>query len=140
MRLFELPIYYKSREQLRDVRIPFGYAYNQIIGWVSIESRETSIRAEHWVTFQRPSRVLLRKEYEPKGKLFQISIKRLDNVQIFSRLRNALLDIQQNSYLRKYYLDLEAFDNVGPLIDWRKCVSMHNKSLNRTRAATARAG
>lgn len=130
MKLLELPIYYKSKESLRKFRQPFGYEYNQIVGWIAIEPRQFALRAEHWVVFQRPSRVLVFKQFEYKGKLFQISTKRLQSAQIFARLHSALIDTQENSYLSKYCIDLGMFNAIGPFVDWTKCIRLSRTNFH----------
>jgi len=119
MKLFEIPIYYRTRADSLEEKYWRVYDYNEVIGWVALYPRPQAIRAEHWTTLQRPSKVLIRKQFDPKGKLFQIRVRGLSDNQIYERLINAFEDTKKYSYLSKYHFDLEAFKTTGKFVNWR---------------------
>lgn len=118
MKLFEIPIYYRCREKTLRTKYWRSYDYNEVVGWIVLEPRLNAIRAEYWFVMQRPCENLIRKQFECKGKLFQIRIKGLANRQIIDKLYTAFQDVQINSHLSKYYLDLQAFKAIAPYVDW----------------------
>jgi len=123
MKLLEVPIYFRSRDAATSERHWRSYDYNEIIGWIVLEARPRAIRAEYWMVLQRPCSGLIRKQFENKGKLFKVNLADLDNAGIFSKLKSAFQDIQENSYLFKYHIDLEVFERTGPHIDWVTIIS-----------------
>ena len=118
MKIFEIPIYFRSRDAAKSERYWRCYDYNEIIGWIVLEQRLNAIRADHWMVLQRPCVGLIRKQFENKGKLFKVEVGILDNQGIFLKLKAALQDTQKNSYLFRYHLDLDAFDRLGSYINW----------------------
>jgi hypothetical protein len=118
MKLLEIPIYFRTRDAARSEQYWRSYDYNEIIGWVVLETRPRAIRAEYWMVLQRPCSGLIRKQFANKGKLFKINVAGLDNTGILSKLKSAFQDVQENSYLFKYHFDLEVLNGIGPHIDW----------------------
>ena len=127
MKLFEIPIYYRTREDSNKNHYWRCCDYNEVIGWVVLYSRKSAIRAEYWFVSQRPTKILIRKEFENMGKLFQVSVNNLNNAQIFNRLVEAFKDFQSNGNLSKFHFDIEALINIGKHLDW-------NVILNKTSA------
>jgi hypothetical protein len=137
VKLFELAIYVRSKEAASVNRRGRGYEYNEVVGWVVLEARPKAIRAEYFFVRERPSKVLVRKEFELKGKLFQVP---LEGEGTYLRIRSALREWQESSFLSRYYFDLEAFEAVGPFIDWSAVIaaSAHNHRLEPTSGTLTR--
>ena len=114
-----MPIYYRSQEELRSNSGWRWYYFNETVGFIWLEPRPDAIRAEYCFIRQRPSRVLVRREFEPRGKLFQVSCKGIASSQIFDKLMLAFEDIRAAGFLSSYWIDLDAFERVGPTIDWQ---------------------
>ena len=126
MKLFEIPIYYRPRSAASEDKFWRAYDYNEVIGWVALEPRKNAIRAEHWLVRQRPTKVLVNKEFMPEGKLFQVSTNGLTDEEVFKKLLSALSEAQEYSHLSKYHFDLEAFANTGAHINWKQLLSSCN--------------
>ena len=134
MKLFEIPIYYRAKDKAMKEKYWRSYEYNEIIGWVVLETRPNAIRAEYFLVRERPSKVLIRKEFEPKGKLFQLPLARSNDKDIYKRILNSLTEWQGCSHLAKYCFDIEAFKAIGPFVPWRSVcnVSAHNNRFKPT--------
>ncbi|MBI3600745.1 MAG: hypothetical protein HY097_08915 [Nitrospinae bacterium] len=128
MKLFEIPIYYKCREKALRTKYWRSYDYNEVVGWLVLEPRLNAIRAEYWFVMQRPCENLVRKQFECRGKLFQIRIRGLENPQICDKLHRTFLDMQTNSHLSKYYFDLQAFEAIAPYVDWCSAIRFFNNT------------
>jgi hypothetical protein len=143
-KLFEIPIYrcsletYRKEEELKKERYEMihrrlypnsdfdyvswpSYRYNEIIGWIVIFAYERRVRTEYWFVRQKVRRGLIRKQFENKGKFFQIRIR--DNAatskEIFHKLKDTVLAISREWPFSKYYFDLECFDNIASRLNWR---------------------
>lgn len=119
LRILDIPIYYRSPESKPDRRSGRWFFYNEMVGWIWLEPRQNIVRAEYCFVRQRPSWALVRREFEPRGKLFQVDCRRLSNTQIFERLSRAVEEIQTRGHLCRFWLDLTVFNVTGPAIDWR---------------------
>jgi len=117
-RILDIPIYYRAPEDRSNRGTARWFPYNEIVGWIWLELRRNGVRAEYCFIRQRPSWVLARREFEPRGKLFQVDLRGLSNAQIFERLLTAFVEIQKHSHLNKFWLDLAVFNLTGPVIDW----------------------
>lgn len=95
------------------------FYFNETVGFIWLEPRPDAIRAEYCFIRQRPSRVLVRREFEPRGKLFQVSCRGLTNAQVFSSLVSAFEEFQSSGFLEAFWIDLGAFNLVGQSIDWQ---------------------
>lgn len=131
VKLFELAIYVRSKDAASMDRQSRGYEYNEVVGWVVLEARPSAIRAEYYFVRERPSKFLVRKEFELKGKLFQVP---LEGESTYLRIRSALRECQESSFLCRFHFDLEAFEAVGPFVNWRAVVaaSAHSHRLEPT--------
>jgi len=118
-RILDIPVYYRHPDTLHDNPTWRWFYFNEIVGWIWLQARPTAIRAEYCFIRQRPSRVLVRREFEPRGKLFQVGCRGLANADVFARLSAALLETQQVSHLRAFWIDLGAFNTAGPTMDWQ---------------------
>lgn len=118
-RILDVPIYYRSPDRLGGNAGWRWFYFNETVGFIWLESRPDAIRAEYCFIRQRPSRVLVRREFEPRGKLFQVSCRGLTNAEIFGRLLAAFGDFQSSGFLQSFWIDLGAFKVAGPSIDWQ---------------------
>ena len=118
-RLFDVPIYYRAPEELRGNSKWRWFYFNETVGFIWLEARPNAIRAEYCFIRQRPSRVLVRREFEPRGKLFQVSCRDATNAEVFARLMSAFSESQSSGFLHPFWIDLGAFKMSGPTIDWQ---------------------
>lgn len=151
VKLFEIPIYrcspeeYRKEEAIRKEQALLthkrlypnadfkyvswrSYRYNEIIGWVVIYAYERRVRAEYWFILQRVRKGLIKKQFEAKGKLFQVRLRIKDNLlasdQIFEKLSDIFLTVSSEWPFSKYFFDLECFNNIGRRLDWRRLLHL----------------
>lgn len=122
-RIIDVPIYYRSPEELRGNSKWRWFYFNEVVGYVWLIARPQALRAEYCFIRQRPSRVLVRREFEPRGKLFQISCHGLTNAQIYAKLVSVLGELQSSGFLQSFWLDLGSFQEVGPAINWQQLIA-----------------
>lgn len=122
-RIIDIPIYFRTPEKLRDNAMWRWFYFNEAIGYIWLTAQPQGFRAEYCFVRQRPSRVLVRKEFEPRGKLFQVSCRGLTNAQIYDKLRSTFDEFQSSGFLQSFWLDLGSFETAGPAIDWRRLIA-----------------
>ena len=122
-RIIDIPIYFRSPEALRGSSRWRWFYFNEAVGCVWLTVRPQALRAEYCFIRQRPSRVLERKEFEPRGKLFQVSCRGLSNAQIYTKLLSVFGEFQSSGFLQAFWLDLGSFHLVGPAINWRGLIA-----------------
>ena len=125
-RIIDIPVYYRSPDDLHDNAKWRWFYFNETVGFIWLVPRSKAIRAEYCFIQQRPSRVLVRKEFEPRGKLFQVSCRGLTNAQVFARIALAFREIQSAGFFQPFWIDRGAFDVIGPGIDWLQLASEKN--------------
>ncbi len=64
-----------------------------------------------------------RKEFEYRWKIFEVRGNRgLSNKEIFKRILIELKDLNHEKKLKKIYIDLESFKNIGNYVDWKNLI------------------
>jgi len=98
-----------------------AWKYNDIIGYVSILAWPKQIKAEYWfIDSKRIGRKTVRKQFRYRDKVFEFWIRENEaSHQIYEHILNSLLKLMKRKPFKGRYLDLEAFENTGPLVDWR---------------------
>jgi hypothetical protein len=101
--------------------------YNQVIGWLRIyafpqpnETLDPHIVGEYFfVDAKRIRRDLKRKRFLWGGEAFALAISRsYISREIYALIRDAMASWMNQESMKKWTLDTEAFENVGPLVDW----------------------
>jgi len=113
------------RRQWRDVR------YNELVGCIEICTVQTKLRADYWFTTKK--RVVVGSDtkgnIEFRGRLLEKEYghSTLTSEAVFQDFRAALqCEIEDNSLLRRRYIDFRAFDRCGPLVDWRGALQLQS--------------
>ncbi|WP_179022420.1 hypothetical protein [Winogradskyella forsetii] len=132
--------YPENFEQIKDSRYArnsYPFDYNEIIGWIKLYILGNQIRGEYYFEVdtkdrqkekKRLDKGIRKKRFENFGKAFEISIKNAtDNEQISKKLKNELIDLQNNEKpFKGRFIDTRQLDNITEFIDWQGLI----KALN----------
>ena len=101
------------------------WKYNELIGFINITIGKFSIKGEYWfIDSKRISKDIIRKTYEYCDKVFEVWIHTNDNSRdILEKIYECLEEAKMRKPIKSRYLDLEAFDNISPYVDWKQLVS-----------------
>lgn len=101
------------------------YPYNQIVGWVVLWVRNDSILGEYYAVIgQRLTHACKKIPFEWLGRAFEVCI--LDDhtdETIRESIREEIQLLTTSGRFKNRWIDLEAFDNLAPYINWRKIVN-----------------
>ncbi|HVB20648.1 MAG TPA: hypothetical protein VNG51_01705 [Ktedonobacteraceae bacterium] len=99
------------------------WRYNQAIGWLRLfTSDHCHIRIDYYWIKERITKKLKNKNfrYYFEVKTFQLDIlPTMTSRDIYLLLKPRIEEIMRKEPFRKYYIDLEPFQHIGPYIDWR---------------------
>ncbi len=103
--------------------------YNELIGCVDIHIVGTQLRADYWFTDK--ARIFIGSSEKGviswRGKLLEKHYNQspLSSPEIFSDFRAALdIEAKRHTSLKRRFVDFEAFDRTGSLIDWRAALGL----------------
>jgi hypothetical protein len=125
--LLELPIYRCTQDayemkllkdhQSRMYSIP-PWDYNYVIAWVQLFGLPDYIKGYLWhqETSRRPRRTIMVCD---GNKDLELPIVSQSSSDVYHELRSKLLDVCQEHFGPRCHIDLEAFDAIGPAVDWR---------------------
>jgi hypothetical protein len=98
-----------------------SWLYNEIIGFIRLFFLSEQIRGEYY-------RVEAKKIIRTRRKVFRPLASEVtspekvslgsSNQEIFGKIRNYLLRVQNEKELKKHYIDASVLENVGLHIDW----------------------
>jgi hypothetical protein len=120
-RIFDIPIFYLAPDNFP--RALDRLHYNHAIGYAWLEPRKRGIRVEYCFARERPSRFLVKRTFEDRGKLFQITCDGLSNMEIFSRLLEGFNECQKFGDLHKFWIDTGSLHDFGRYVDWKALVA-----------------
>ena len=99
------------------------WRYNQAIGWLRLFASDHShIRVDYYWVKERITKNLKNKHFRYcfEEKTFQLDIPpAMTSHDINILLQQYIEELIKEEPFRKYYVDLELFQNIGPYIDWR---------------------
>ena len=104
-----------------------GWRYTQAIGWIRLFVLGRQIRGEIWVVnAKRIDRKMNKRKFQHYGKAFELSFfpGEDSSTDIYNQVCNALDRITKERPFKGRYIDLEAFHNIGPFINWRGLVGL----------------
>lgn len=98
--------------------------YNQVIGWIRLNGYWDVIKGDFF--FAREKRLVR----EPKTRSFEWRGKALEvwlphdatSKEIYELLLSELNELRRERPFKGRFMDLEAFENIGPHIDWKNAV------------------
>lgn len=120
-RIFDVPIFYLSPDVFP--RSAHRLHYSHAIGYAWLEPRTGAIRVEYCLARERPSRLLVKRTFEDRGKLFQISCFGLSNAGVLARLLKSFAEFQEAGELSRFWIDLGSLQEFGPYVDWQALVT-----------------
>jgi hypothetical protein len=101
------------------------FAYNQVVGWIRVESEQWAIKAYAHRTEQKRVQSGFKGRYQWLGKVLELHFIEETSDQIVDALRRGLLALtRKNEPFANRYVDLEAFDNLSPQLDWRDLLGL----------------
>lgn len=114
----------RIEERVR-VELHAPWKFNQIIGWIRVYTLGASVRGESWWTSEtRVRRKPAQRRIEFSGNAFELTFHDQENDATIAReVRSALLASVRDFARRGLSLDLEAFDNVAPLLPWNSLLT-----------------
>jgi len=103
--------------------------YNEIVGAVEVHTVGSQLRADYW--FSDKSRIVVGSRAKGvikwRGKLIEkwYDDSGLSSLEIFDDFRAALGEqVRGHPRLKNRFVDFEALDRGGPLVDWRKALGL----------------
>lgn len=127
---YEESFWQEQRQQELQARL-HPIKYNEVVGSIEVYALGTQLRADYW--FTEKSRIIIgsgtARRIRWMGKLVECrfsSQELSDATSIFRKFRKALDSaIGDTRSLKGRFVDFDAFDRCGPLLDWasaiRKC-------------------
>lgn len=98
--------------------------YNQAIGWIRLNGHWNVIKGEYF--FAREKKIVRRprqRSFEWCGKALEVWLPYdATSREIFDLLVEEFEQIRRERPFKGRFIDLEAFKNVGPHIDWKDAV------------------
>ena len=99
------------------------WRYNQVVGWLRLFTSDyCHIRADFYWVKERMTKNLKKKgfRYCYEIKTFQLDIPpTMTSHDIYLLLKQQIEELMRKEPFRRYSLDLEMFQNIGPHVDWR---------------------
>ncbi len=96
------------------------WTFNQAVGWVRLYKLGSQIRGELWyMNAKRAGRQLTKKHFSSQGKAFELHVYPEDTSEVIYKAVLADLQSFAKAFRRKVVLDLEAFEQLGPYVNWR---------------------
>lgn len=101
-----------------------NWKYNDIVGYIGLFAGKNQIKAEYWfIDAKRISRRLIKKNIVYRDKLFEFTVNQNYTSQdILDKLMSHLSSLSSHSRLKKRYIDLEAYCNISPTINWSSLI------------------
>jgi hypothetical protein len=124
--LFEIPIY-RCTQDAYEARIlehppsriysPPLWDYNQVVAWVQLFGLPDCVKGYVWnqETSRRPRRTIL---FCDGNKDLEFWIPSESSSDVFHGLRAELLNLCRERFGPTHHIDLQAFDAIGPAVDW----------------------
>jgi hypothetical protein len=96
------------------------WKFNQAVGWVRLYKLGSQLRGELWyMNAKRAGRQLTKKQFSSHGKAFELHVYPEDTSETIYKAVLGDLHSFVKSFRRKVVLDLEAFEQLGPYVNWR---------------------
>ena len=119
----------------------YPWEYNDIIGWIQLNTQKTNVHGELWLARKKQFRRKIKDKffYLTQASDFYVRIADDDSPNdIYLKLRTEILAIMKTPKLKNRYIDLSNFDAVAPHTDWeaitKNCQQEHGPySVQRPR-------
>jgi hypothetical protein len=104
-----------------------GWRYTQIIGWLRLYILGTQVRGEAWfVQAKRITRTMKYRKFRHFGKAFELEFgfEDLSSIDIYNQILVELENLTKVKPYKGRYIDLEAFRNIAPFVNWRQIIGL----------------
>lgn len=103
-----------------------SFRYSEMVGVIRLYAMPGQIRAEvYFVKNKRLSINQKNKQWGYIGKLFEFgTFKHDSNNDIYRRILSKIREYNDEGYLKKRFIDLEAFSVSGPYINYRELTNL----------------
>jgi hypothetical protein len=140
--LFEIAVYrcspgtYYSRdlprlaERYRWLRPEpsFFLGYNQVVGWLQVFALPQLLKGYLWWTTARRVPIRPRMDFQPDPeKVWELQCwNHQSSDEVFRQIRAEITALKRSHPIRGRYIDTEAFDTLGPFVDWRTLLQLND--------------
>ena len=102
-------------------RLPWHY--NQAIGWIRLKGHWDVIKADyHFAREKRIVRQPRHRVFDWQGKTLEVWFHSETSQEIYQLLIDDLEALRDEWPFKGRYIDLQAFKNIGPHVDWKNAV------------------
>jgi hypothetical protein len=105
--------------------------FNQAIGWIRLYAAGSHVGGHlWWVDAKRPQRNMRNKMFRlmtPSNILPTFFTPAHSSDEIYRETLKAIKNLSRES-LKGRYVDLEAFENIGPFVNWQELLKVASKS------------
>jgi hypothetical protein len=104
-----------------------NWRYSQAIGWLRLYILGTQIRGETWfIDAKRITRTMKERKFSDFGKTFELEFKfeKISSIDIYKAILLELEELIKEVPYKGHYLDLEAFYNLAPFVNWRQIMGL----------------
>ena len=114
---------YVRAERRFDEDVRYIWRYNEVVGWVHLSVRGPEIKGELYFVKSKRIRRGIRKQFHWAGEIFAIDTYPEDSsAAIYEKICAELERFRAEPRYRRWYLDCEAFSNIGLFVKWREMV------------------
>ena len=101
------------------------WRYNQAIGWIRLYILGSQIRGEYYFVEAKRIRLLMKKTFSWRGKVFELHFFPEDSSKKICReVESELEQLRNEKPFKGRHIDLEAFREIAPFINWRKLIEI----------------
>ena len=114
---------YATAERRFDEEEWYPWRYNEAIGWIQLSICGTEVKGELYFVKAKKIQRRMRKRFCWHHEVFEIDVSpNQSSADIYKSICVELDKFRREKPYRKWHLDTEGFQNIGPFIDWRKFV------------------
>ena len=100
-----------------------SWDFNEVAAWIKVFGFHDVVKAELWLRRGERMHRHPTQPFEWLGKLSEHWIEDESNEEIGASVRSMLVEQMKNTpSLRRRHLDLRAFDQLAPFLDWRSAL------------------
>lgn len=103
------------------------WQFNQIVGWLRLYVEGNTVGCHLWWVDRRINRRMRNKHLylQSPSDILHARLTNESSMKIYEKLLLRLKELSEGTPYKNRYLDLDVFQRIGPLIDWRKLLFSH---------------
>jgi len=126
----ERPLDHQVIQRLhQSIIADFGgtWQFNQIVGWLRLYVEGNNVGCHLWWVDKRINRRMRNKRLylQSPSDILHARFTKESSRKIYEKLLLRLIELSEGTTYKNRYLDLDVFQRIGPLIDWRKLLYSH---------------